>query len=1447
MPRLRPTRVATYLAWVLGYAVAIVLVLTGLLVAGLQTAWGRERVRRMLVGQANRYLAATMEVGRLEGSLFGGVRLVDVRLSQDGQAVIALDEVSVAYRLVELIGPDIVIREVSVVRPRILAERRADGRWNLASLIRPRAPRDPRTPGRAVRILRLAVLNGLVTLGEPLRIGAIHVPSRYERLDAALSLTYQPGRWHLNFERASWSGGDADLTVRALSGSIESGRGGLAFQALRVDTPYSLFTLDGRVDRRAAPTQLDLRARAERFSFQEWASLLPVLGRVAVEGAFETDLIGPLAALETTLSLHSDAGSARGSLVLDTTVPGWRGRGTIDVERINLARWLSRPNQASDITGRARFDLILAAGGFPRGDYEFAGAHAAYAGYAADSVSARGTITRSEVLIAEARALAYGAGVRLTSGSIGVDGPYPFTFIGSTDRLDLRRLPATIPVPHVESLLAFDYQLSGQFVSPFLKGTARFGPSEFLGASVGDGATGAVDTTVRPVRYAGAGDLAGIDLARFGEHLGAAWLQDPRWEGFLSGRFVVDGAGSDPATMRLRGSGRVDRADIFGGRLFGATVSVEIADGSLKGSFEGDLSGIDPAIFVTDPRLAASLTGTGRIAIDVRDLLLRSPTLEDYTIDVDLRLADSSAGTVRFDRAEVAARLSDRSLSIARFTGRGPMLDVEASGRVELDGQRDSRLAYTVRRADLALIEERWGSPLSGDISTVGELTGPTTLVRLTGTGNVSQLEASGVRTLTASASYDAAIPTRSPDDARVTAIGRASFVEAFGQQLPEISGTVSYDQARTSVDLQMVLSEGVTAAVAGAFTLHRSERAADVSSLLVTVGPSAWRLVEGPVARVTFDEEGVAVTPVAFADPVTLGQRVEFEGTWKPKGGGALRVRAAAVSLDRLLAPSEAPARVGGWIDVDATLRGGRERPLVEARFKVTDGRVDRVGFRELSGAIDYDEGVLSVDLRLDQAPGVTVTAVGTVPLALFNRALPERPLRVALRSPSIDLAIFEGLTDLVRSVSGEIRLDVEAIGTSHDPHFAGTFYLSNVGFRFRGSDSRYRNGNAVVTLAREQVTFEALRIEDANGRPLEVRGSLGTHEMRVGDLALEVTSRGFEVLRNEYGRIEVDTALRVGGQFQSPRFTGRLTVTGGQLDVDTILDRVMLRPYATEARSMPGAQGVAAALNPWERLGLDIELHVPGTLRMRGASVQVAAGTPLGLNNINLRAIGDLYLYKDPRQPLYVTGSLDSVSGSYSFQGRRFELDPASSIDFRGDLNPQLFVAVSRVISGVDTRVTIVGPLDQPELRLASTPPLEASDILSLIVFGTSTSQLNALQQQELAVRAGTLAAGFVVTPMVSALQRSLGLDTLEIEPGAGVRGGPRVTIGQEIAPGLIARFSRQFGPQEYDEATVEYYLSRILRIRATFSDAGALASRSPFRRVERAGVDLLFFFSF
>ena len=91
--------------------------------------------------------------------------------------------------------------------------------------------------------------------------------------------------------------------------------------------------------------------------------------------------------------------------------------------------------------------------------------------------------------------------------TIGIDAPFPFRFQGRTTAIDLRRVPTAVPVPHVESLLTFDYDVTGRFSEPFITGRATFAPSEFLGATVGDGTVGSIDTQQQPVHYTGDGEI----------------------------------------------------------------------------------------------------------------------------------------------------------------------------------------------------------------------------------------------------------------------------------------------------------------------------------------------------------------------------------------------------------------------------------------------------------------------------------------------------------------------------------------------------------------------------------------------------------------------------------------------------------------------------------------------------------------------------------------------------------------------------------------------------------------------------------------------------------------------------------------------------------------------------------------------------------------------------
>ncbi len=1442
--RLRP--VFLWLAKATTFIVSLILAVGLIGLAVVETGWAKNLLRGLIVRQANEYLTATLSIGRLEGSLFRGLQLGDISLGRDGHTLIRIDEVALTYSIRELIQQGVVIRSVRLTRPYVVGARSADGGWDLAALVKRDSREDNRTgPTRPISIQSIEVIDGRISLQDPLDFGAVHAPTDFQALNASFSFAYVPVRWRLNFARLAFAGHKPDLVVSPLTGTLGRGPTGWFFERFAVNTPRSAFTLDGGVNNAATPTLIDLHVRASRFAFQEWAGVIRGLRNIAVDASFETSLKGPVNTLATDLRLSSTGGGVQGQLTLDTTVPGWHGAGAVDVERLNLSRWLNRDDRPSDISGHVTFDLALELGRrFPQGMYHFQGPHAMYMQYVADNVTASGQLTATHVRVAQASATAYGASVIADEGTIGIDAPFPFHFRGTTTGIDLRRVPQTVPVPRVESLLSFGYDITGRFAQPVIAGHATFARSTFLGAVIADGASGSIDTRPRPLTFSGDGEINDVNLRRFGEALNVGWMQQPRYAGAVSGRFHVDGSGTTAATLALTGGGRVSRADIFGGALSDADVSIAIADGTLRASYDGQLLAIDPAVAFLDQRLDASLTGSGKVTATIAGLLLRPPTLGDYDIGGTLDLDHTRVRDLQIDAATVRATLHDSVASIGSLTLRGPALEGSASGRVAIAENTTSDFAYDVTRAELGELRAWIGLDASGTIATKGRLAGPWDSLRATGDATVTTVKGLDVSAAAVSGHYDLTIPSGDGVRASGRATARADSVTLLGQSLQEVSGTVTYDKQQIGFDIGLTQRPGRDGRIAGAAALRPDLQGALLQDLTVTLGHAPWRLgTSATPATISWNDQGVATTPLEFLGANNT-ERVGIAGTWRPDGNGALHVTAAGVFLDSLQAAFNRPTRYGGVVGLDATLRGTRQKPEVAGTLTIANGRVERISYQQLTAAFTYTEGMFDVDARLDQAPGVWVTAKGKAPLSLLDANVPEKPIDVAIRSSTISLGLLEGITDVVRDVSGEVTIDIRAVGTSRDPHMDGIISLSKAAFLVAATGSHYKNTRGSFLLARDRITVESLHVEDADGNPLDAHGSLGTHELQVGDLEIDGAARHFEVMHSDLGAIDVDAAVRLRGRFEAPRIAGDITISSGTLRVDEILTRTLFQPYSTAPAGLTDLDAVAA-LNPWSRLGLDVALHVPGSLRLIGDNVQISQDTPIGLGDINLRVAGDLYLYKDPAQPLSVTGSFDQVSGTYAFQGRSFNVFESSSINFRGDLNPDIFVTVTRVISGVEARVSIFGPLRQPELRLASTPPLDPSDILSLIVFNTSTNQLSAGQQQQLVTRAGVLAAGFLAQPIVSAIANETGISILQIEPGD-VGSDIKITVGREIAPGLVARFSRNFGQEPYDEATIEIYLSRLFRLRATYSDAQAL-SVNAFRRVERLGIDLLLFFSF
>ena len=182
MLRLRLRSIARIFAKSLLGLVVLILILTGLGISALETGWAKNEIRELIVRQANQFLTARLEIGRLEGSLLRGLQLSDIRLSRDGRTLVAIKDVQLSYSLRELFQQGTVIKRIAITGLEVAAAKEADGRWDLANLVRREARQEQQTgPGRPIEIVSIELKDATIALGDPVTFGAAHIPTRVPR------------------------------------------------------------------------------------------------------------------------------------------------------------------------------------------------------------------------------------------------------------------------------------------------------------------------------------------------------------------------------------------------------------------------------------------------------------------------------------------------------------------------------------------------------------------------------------------------------------------------------------------------------------------------------------------------------------------------------------------------------------------------------------------------------------------------------------------------------------------------------------------------------------------------------------------------------------------------------------------------------------------------------------------------------------------------------------------------------------------------------------------------------------------------------------------------------------------------------------------------------------------------------------------------------------------
>ena len=1348
------------------------------------TDWGRERVRRFVLGQLEGMVAGQVSIGRVRGNLLTGAT-VDAFAIRDsaGKPFIVAERVSARYRLLDLVARRIDLRNVTLVRPLVVLDRPPGGKWNWERIFPPSDDTRPASVRRRgfdwIVFWNVAVLDGHVILRTPWRpdttlsraaqdssvrdaLGGktrnlvIAVPGGHQKVVELRELTTrapivrlaQPGyRDDLaqiaSLQMIALPFRPPSAVVRDLVGVLRFNTDSVWWRDVAVRMPGSSLNGDGRYA--FSTGDMVLAARARPAALADFRFVNP---------RFPSDGGGPL-------NFHME----------------WRG--TTEEYRIEDADVRTQGARL-----RGQFAISFAdTFAIHDTDVRFTGVSTKLVEQLVPDFESprRGTLDGALTIVGGRNAMQLNGNLAFhdaVHGTSRVSGGGALGYANGEYRMRNLRLRAA-PV-QVALLKALNPE-AAETLAPIggtLTGTVALNGSTATSLAIAGDVEHRDRGGLSRVSGSAALGLRGplsvnADLRLHTLSLAEVGLFAPELglRGTASGDLALRGTLGNlnvntrlalPDGGRVAARGRVD--------LEGRAKSYDIAGTATS----LNLSAVVASAPVTSLTATVQARGTGfelatmnaSIAAEFDGSRWRDVAVEDGTVRVrianglarvdrlDLRgagtrihaegsfgLAANRSGTLRYTVAidslgaynrwipgsEQPGVVRPRSAVVARALARAREDSIRIARATEVEraatGRRMPRIGVDTPRAiPRGVVQGRVyaAGTLSGNIRNFD------TRGRLTAQDVVARGHA--VRSLRADYAW-ADARTRTSTIALAVEGGGVSV---SGFALDTLEGRLSY--RRPTGEIQLAVRQGNDRDYSlGASFVMGTRRELRLRDMALRMDTTVWRLSR--TAVIHSHPAGIEVHDLEMRS--NKGGLVYANGMLPTEGNANLVLDVRNFQIADVTTFMEADVPLRGILTLRGVLQGTMSAPRFRGALGLVNGNYNGSVIPALQGTFSYANALLVTRIEaVHEGASPALLAEATLPLNLAfsgvrGPRLLDAPLRADIRGDSLPLDLIPALTDLVEDVRGVAMGQIAIRGTLRRPSLAGALTMTRGSFRVVPSGMFVRDVAATIRMARDTVWVDSIAGRAGQGT-VRLAGRLFVGSWRAPAFDLHLVGDEAEVLNTDRGRLDANLGLSLTGPFDNAYLAGAVHVRQGVGYVPEPSDKQVISAgdpavFAVMDTSVAYDRELFPTSNPLLeklRVEMDVSVNRNTWLRSRDANVEIFTEEP-----VRVRREADA---------LSLTGVISTDRGEYSFLSKRFEIKRGSATFVGGpELNPTIQASGEYEVNlagrpGFNVRVLIGGTLRLPKLTLESDaqPPIPQSDLLSYLAFGQSTSSLLQLE---------------------------------------------------------------------------------------------------------------------
>ena len=542
--------------------------------------------------------------------------------------------------------------------------------------------------------------------------------------------------------------------------------------------------------------------------------------------------------------------------------------------------------------------------------------------------------------------------------------------------------------------------------------------------------------------------------------------------------------------------------------------------------------------------------------------------------------------------------------------------------------------------------------------------------------------------------------------------------------------------------------------------------------------GPTAFRLAQPATIRV--ERNGYRLLPVAL---VTQQGQVRLAGRYGP----GLEAQARFQNFDVAIVNSFVPGiGVGGRATgaLDFVQSSNAAFPRAQLRLVVTNfTRSSAVTVStpvdiSAQGSLQPGSGALAAIIRRGgQTLGRAQVRLAPVGAGDWTTALFAAPLGGGIRynGPADVLWSLAGIAD--QQVSGPIGVAADFSGRLNQPRVNGLVRANQLTYTNETFGTRVRQIRMTGRFNNDRFELSELTGRAGDGN-LQATGSIGLASAQGFPIDIRAQFRNADLADSDAvaarvsGDLRITNSARTGGLI-----AGTLTlpetryaiIRQGSAEVSELSG---VRRRGT-SRAVAAEREASAASGPPGLFRLDLRVRAPERLYVSGMGLESEWSADLRVGGTSAAP--------------EVVGSVELVRGTYSFAGRRFDLDRTSTIRFAGGAvsNPTLRISATSDIEGTDVTLNVSGRAQNPQIALTSSPSLPQDELLSRILFGNSITELSATQAIQLASALNSLrGSGGGLNPL-GKIRSATGVDRLRILGADENTGrGTAVAAGQYIS---------------------------------------------------------------